>query len=70
METAEAGGKSITGVLLPRCHLCGEVPENGIRGGIRIRKTFICEKCESHIVSLQAGGSKYQMVLEQLKKIW
>ena len=70
METAEAGSKEkpMTGILLPRCHLCGKVPEKGIRGGIRIRKTFICEQCESHIVFLQAGDSQYQTVLEQIKK--
>jgi hypothetical protein len=62
--------KPIIGVLLPRCSLCGEVPEKGIRGGIKIRKSFICEKCESHIVALQTGCSEYQVVLEKLKKIW
>ena len=41
MKTETRGNeKPITGVLLPRCHICGEVPEKGIRGGIRIRKTL------------------------------
>jgi hypothetical protein len=71
METETHGNeKPITGVLLPRCHICGQVPEKGIRGGIRIRKTFICDKCELYIVSLQTGCSEYQAVLEELKKIW
>lgn len=68
METETC--EPITGVLLPRCHICKEVPKKGIRGGIRIRKSFICEKCESHIVALQTGCSEYHIVLEKLKKIW
>jgi hypothetical protein len=71
METGTRGNEEpITGVLLPRCHLCQEVPEKGIKGGIKIRKSFICEKCESHVISLQAGCSEYHVVLEQLKGIW
>lgn len=71
METETSDNKqTITGVLLPRCHICREVPEKGIRGGIRVKKSFICEKCEAHIVALQAGSSEYQVVLEKLKKIW
>ncbi|MGS0763090.1 sigma factor G inhibitor Gin [Syntrophomonas curvata] len=73
MEMPEACGNNNTrtaGILLPRCHFCGQVPEKGIRGGIRIRKAFICERCEAHIVSLQAGCSEYRYLLEELKKIW
>jgi hypothetical protein len=73
MEIAGAGGKqkiSATGVILPRCHLCGEVPEKGLRGGIKIKKIFICERCETQIVSLQVGCSEYNYLLQELKKIW
>lgn|GEM_PF-1507344 len=58
------------GILLPRCYLCGNVPKGGIRGGVKIKKAFICEQCEQQIVSLQAGTSNYQNLIEEIKKIW
>ncbi|HEX3011770.1 MAG TPA: sigma factor G inhibitor Gin [Syntrophomonadaceae bacterium] len=57
------------GVLLPRCHFCGEVPPGGIRGGIKVKKAFICIKCEEEIVSLQVGAPGYSELLEKLKRV-
>ena len=70
METCGNSQARTAGMVLPRCHFCGQVPEKGIRGGIKIRKVFICDRCESHIVSLQTGCSEYRYMLEKLKKIW
>jgi len=70
MEACGSNNTPSAGIVLPRCHFCGQVPERGIRGGIRIRKVFICERCESQIVSLQAGCSEYRYLLEEIKKIW
>lgn len=72
MEEMEPSGKGAgtTGVLLPRCHLCGNVPEKGIRGGVKIKRVFICEQCEQQIVTLQIGTDNYQYLIEELKKIW
>jgi predicted SprT family Zn-dependent metalloprotease len=63
-------GSYTAAIILPRCHLCGEVPEKGIRGVIKIGKVFICEKCEKQIVSIPVGSTKYSHLLKGLKKIW
>lgn len=57
------------GVLLPRCYFCSEVPPEGIRGGIKLKKAFICRRCEKEIVSLQVGAPGYQELLEKLKRV-
>ena len=68
MEAKKRMIKSI-GVLLPRCYFCGEVPPGGIRGGIKVKKAFICIKCEKEIVSLQVGTPGYDELLEKIKQV-
>jgi len=60
---------SARGVLLPRCYLCGEVPSQGIHGGVKIRKAFICCECEQDIVNMEVGSIYYQTVINKLKEI-
>ncbi|MGR6837234.1 sigma factor G inhibitor Gin [Syntrophomonas erecta] len=62
--------QSESGVLLPRCSLCGQVPEKGIRGGIRIKRAFICEKCEADILNMEVGSPRYQDYINLMKEIF
>ncbi|MEA1960560.1 MAG: sigma factor G inhibitor Gin [Bacillota bacterium] len=57
------------GQLLPRCSICGCVPEDGIAGGIRIRNTFICKSCEQRIVLIDIGSVEYEFLLGKIKSI-
>lgn len=57
------------GVLLPRCCFCGEVPAQGIRGGVIIKKAFICMSCEQDIINLEVGSSNYRVVINKIKEI-
>lgn len=68
MEAKKRMVKSM-GVLLPRCYFCGEVPPGGIRGGIKVKKAFICIKCEKEIVALQVGAPGYHELLEKIKQV-
>lgn len=58
------------GILLPRCSFCSQVPKDGIRGGMMIRKAFICYACEQEIVNLEVGSHRYQTVVNKLKEIF
>lgn len=57
------------GVLLPRCYMCNQVPENGIRGGIRIKRAFICNKCEEKLMLAEVGAPEYRELLEKIKQV-
>jgi len=57
------------GILLPRCYFCGEVPPQGIHGGMIIKKAFICSACEEEIVHLQVGSTNYRRVVNKLREI-
>lgn len=59
----------VQGVLLPRCIMCGEVPPGGIRGGIKLKKIFICTACEQQLIHSEVGSSKYQDFLQKIKQI-
>jgi len=61
---------SARGILLPRCYLCGEVPSQGIHGGMTIRKAFICCDCEQDIVHMEVGSIQYQTVVNKLKELF
>jgi hypothetical protein len=57
------------GVLLPRCSLCAEVPEQGIKGGIKLKKAFICNQCEEKISHAEMDSDYYEILIEKLKDI-
>jgi hypothetical protein len=57
-------------MILPRCHICSEVPPLGIRGGIRLKKTFICSACEQQLVQTEVATAQYLRILEKLKEIF
>mgnify|MGYP000894033453 CR=1 FL=1 len=62
--------ETIKGILLPRCYFCGQVPDEGIRGGVIIKKAFICRQCETQIVDLQIGSPVYEIVIKKIKKLF
>jgi hypothetical protein len=55
--------------LLPRCTICSQVPRGGIRGGIKLKKAFICTQCEQEIANVDVGSANYQVLLEKIKRI-
>lgn len=57
------------GVLLPRCILCEQVPPDGIRGVVKIKKFFICASCEQQLVRSDAGSTYYRHLLDKIKQI-
>jgi len=57
------------GILLPRCILCEQVPSGGIRGGIRLKKAFICTTCEQQLIHSDMDSINYQKILEKIKQI-
>lgn len=59
----------VKGQVLPRCVLCEEVPVNGIAGGYLINGMFLCETCESAIVELEVGSSRYKYYVERIKRL-
>jgi hypothetical protein len=63
-------GEVRRGILLPICHICNQVPEKGIRGGIRVKKAFICTKCEQEMVFTKVGTHAYMKLLEKIKQIF
>lgn len=59
--------------VLPRCIICGKVPENGIMGGIFVKRHFICECCEKNIVALNRETQpeeQYFAIVGKLKQLW
>lgn len=64
-----AGNHEHRCVLLPRCVMCDEVPPGGIRDGIRLKKAFICTKCEQNLTHGEVGSIYYHTMLEKIKAI-
>lgn len=69
MEENSAGAIKSRAKLFPRCSICGLIPERGIRGGIRLKKGFICHACEKDIVSLTADTCLYEEIKEKIKAL-
>jgi len=61
--------KAAGGILLPRCYVCNEVPAQGIHGGIRLNKSFICTGCEQRLILAEVGTAHYQKIIEKIKQI-
>lgn len=57
------------GNLLPRCTICNQVPREGIWGGIKLKKAFICTQCEQEIANADVSSNNYQILLEKIKGI-
>lgn len=57
------------GRLLPCCSVCGQVPPEGIHGGIKIKKFFLCRECERTILTVEIGSPEYEKLMYKLKKM-
>ncbi|MGI5921709.1 MAG: sigma factor G inhibitor Gin [Syntrophomonadaceae bacterium] len=68
-QKVDGNKKESKAVILPVCHICNQVPEGGIRGGIRLKKAFICTRCEQKIVVVKVGTPDYRMLMEKLKQV-
>ncbi|MDD2619541.1 MAG: sigma factor G inhibitor Gin [Syntrophomonadaceae bacterium] len=60
----------ISGKLLPCCSICGEVPQDGICGVIKLGRKFICGGCEQKILVTDTGSKAYEDLIRLIKKIW
>ncbi len=56
--------------VLPRCSICDQVPEGGIRDGIRLYKAFICTRCERQIAYCDIESVQYQHLVDRIKRIF
>jgi hypothetical protein len=57
-------------MLLPVCDFCNQVPEQGIKGVMRVGKAWLCQACESRIIQMEVGSPDYEVMLEKMKNIW
>jgi len=61
------GGKT---TVLPVCSFCNQVPAQGIKGGIKVGKAWLCQACELKIMLAEVGSSDYEIMLEKIKRVW
>lgn len=56
--------------LYPRCICCGETPILGIAGGVVVWHRFVCDGCQSSLVSAEVDSPFYSRMLEAIKGLW
>lgn len=69
-QNAFVPGEEKRGVLLPRCCICNEVPAGGISGGMKVKRNFLCQKCEGAIIRLTAESADYNEILRRLRALF
>lgn len=69
MEEKSADHNGSGAKLFPVCAICGQIPKKGIRGGIRLKKGFICSSCETEIVGLTTETYLYDQIKDKIKAI-
>ena len=57
-------------IVLPVCSFCSQVPAQGIKGGIKVGKAWLCEACELKIMLTEVGSSDYEILLEKIRRVW
>ncbi|MDK2822287.1 MAG: Inhibitor of sigma-G Gin [Clostridia bacterium] len=55
--------------LLPKCILCNQVPELGIRDGFLLIGQFVCSKCEQKLLTLSYNDPTYNIMVQKLREI-
>lgn len=68
-EARPVGPGSRQGVLLPRCALCEQVPEGGIRCGVKVKKAFICDACQAELLVIDVGSQQYNRIVNKVRRI-
>jgi hypothetical protein len=63
-------GYSGRATVLPVCSFCSQVPAQGIRGGIKVGKAWLCQACEGKIIQTEVGSSDYEIMMEKIKNVW
>lgn len=58
------------GLLLPRCSFCGQVPAEGIHGGLKLKGMFVCRECEGKILTMEVGTTAYEDLMETIKRLF
>ena len=56
--------------VLPVCSFCSQVPAQGIKGGIKVGKAWLCQACELKIILSEIGSNDYMILLEKIRKVW
>ena len=56
--------------LLPKCIVCDDTPQGGIKEGILVSRRFICFTCERKIIKSTIDDHEYLYYKECLKKVW
>jgi len=56
-------------MLLPRCALCDQVPEGGIRSGVKVKNAFICDACQAELLIIDVGSQRYNSIVDKVKRI-
>lgn len=67
MEEKSADHNGSGAKLFPVCAICERIPQRGIRGGIRLKKGFICCSCEVEIVGLSTEAYLYEQIKDRIK---
>ncbi|NLO96862.1 MAG: hypothetical protein GX091_02100 [Peptococcaceae bacterium] len=55
--------------LFPKCEICSLTPSLGLYDGFRLRKKFVCAKCEEIIIKTAFEDSQYQVNIQNIKRI-
>jgi len=61
------GGKA---TVLPVCSFCNQVPEQGIKGVMRVGKAWLCQACETKIMLLEVGSADYEIMIDKMRNVW
>lgn len=57
-------------MILPVCSICNIVPQQGIKGVIRVGRAWICRTCEQEIMHLEVGSPGYGIMIEKIRRVW
>ena len=66
-ECLESGRKR---KIVPWCMICGEVPERGICGGMKLNRHFLCHECETLLINTPIGSETYHRMMEGMRHLF
>ncbi|HCF70376.1 MAG TPA: hypothetical protein DER33_02080 [Syntrophomonas sp.] len=56
--------------VVPRCSVCHQIPQAGIRGGLKLGKAFLCHECEAILMETPVGSAEYHRIMDGLRSIY